>query len=129
MGYELHITRKEEWSDENGPEISAAEWKAVVRADPEMQVEYRYPGGRVVSDESKGDTIWIVGNEDRACFYFHNGNVVAKSPDREIVQKMWSLAQGLAARVQGDDGEFYDASGNPLPPALVQRSWWRFWGD
>jgi hypothetical protein len=31
-----------------------------------------------------------------------------EDPDPEILQKMWLLAQALSAKVQGDDGEFYD---------------------
>ena len=30
MGYDVHITRKQRWSDKNGPEIPLAEWIAVV---------------------------------------------------------------------------------------------------
>jgi hypothetical protein len=37
-----------------------------------------------------------------------------KNPDTEILQKMWSLAQPLSAKVQGDDGELYDSSGDQL---------------
>ena len=31
-----------------------------------------------------------------------------EDPDPEIRQKMWLLAQALSAKVQGDDGEFYN---------------------
>ena len=30
MGYEIHITRKTEWFDEDGPEISLEDWKAYI---------------------------------------------------------------------------------------------------
>ena len=52
---------------------------------------------------------------------------------------MWRLAQRLKAKVQGDDGEFYDRFGNPTPDASTTRSYWRsllrhlgfkfIWGD
>ena len=34
MGYEIHITRKTEWFDEYGPEISLEDWKAYIASDP-----------------------------------------------------------------------------------------------
>ena len=30
MGYELHITRKVNWSDEDGPAIALSEWQKLV---------------------------------------------------------------------------------------------------
>jgi hypothetical protein len=38
MGYELHITRKRDWSDA-GPEITLDEWLALVRSDPDMRLD------------------------------------------------------------------------------------------
>ena len=37
MGYELHITRRKDWADDEGPEITLAEWLALVADDPELQ--------------------------------------------------------------------------------------------
>ncbi|WP_157197703.1 MULTISPECIES: hypothetical protein [Methylomonas] len=37
MGYEVHITRKAEWFEEEGPEITIEEWKNYVVSDPEMR--------------------------------------------------------------------------------------------
>jgi hypothetical protein len=37
---------------------------------------------------------------------------------------MWRLAQALNAKVQGDDGEFYDCFGNPTPRAWTTQSYW-----
>lgn len=53
-----------------------------------------------------------------------HGNVVSKNPDREFRGKMWRLAQALNAKVQGDDGEFYDCFGNPTPRAWTTQSYW-----
>jgi hypothetical protein len=39
MGCEVRITRKQRWSDEEGPEIPLAEWISVVAADPEMRLD------------------------------------------------------------------------------------------
>ena len=39
MGYELHITRAESWSENAGAEITADEWLTVVRLDPELEID------------------------------------------------------------------------------------------
>jgi hypothetical protein len=122
MGYDLHITRKQHWSDDNGPEIALAEWIAVVGADQEMRLdgvaETRVGGGSTLRIKNEGLSVWTAWSrhsENRmAWFSFHEGNVTAKNPDLEIRRKMWSLSQALSAKVQGDDGEFYDASGNQV---------------
>jgi len=36
------------------------------------------------------------------------GNLSIKNPDEECLAKMRQIAARLQARVQGDDGEFYD---------------------
>ncbi len=38
MGYEVHITHKKEWSDEDGPRIIGSEWQARVASDPETVI-------------------------------------------------------------------------------------------
>jgi hypothetical protein len=38
------------------------------------------------------------------------GNFSIKNPDEECLAKMRQIAKALGARVQGDDGEFYDES-------------------
>jgi hypothetical protein len=126
MGYDLHITRKKNWDgfeDEHGPEISFAEWMAVVNADPEFRLEghldMRRPDGSVFRQPLAVWTSWSQHREDgdMVPFALIHGNVVVKNPDEEICRKMWRIAQVLNAKVQGDDGEFYDSSGNPAEAA------------
>jgi hypothetical protein len=139
LGYDVHITRKPGWSDLDGPQISLAEWVAVVEGDPEMRLdgyaEAKVPNG-MLRIERDGLAVWIAysghmkaGN--MAWFDFRNGNIAVKNPDSEILTKMWSLAQRLSATVQGDEGELYDATGNIIrstPATLPTRKpWWRFW--
>ncbi|MCA9419072.1 MAG: hypothetical protein KC917_22550 [Candidatus Omnitrophica bacterium] len=38
MGYDLHITRAEEWIYNEGREISKEEWLAYVESDPELSL-------------------------------------------------------------------------------------------
>jgi hypothetical protein len=122
MGYDLHITRKQCWSDENGPEIALAEWIAVVAADRDMRLdgfaETRVGDGSILRIKNEGLSVWTAwsrhSENGMAWFSFRLGNVTVKNPDLEIRRKMWSLSQALSAKVQGDDWEFYDASGNQL---------------
>jgi hypothetical protein len=64
-----------------------------------------------------------------AWFLYRKGYVTVKNPDEEIIRKMWSIAQALSAKVQGDDSEVYDSSARAsLPDADPPgKSWWRFW--
>ena len=133
MGYDLHITRKKNWDgweDEHGPEISFDEWMAVVNADPELTldgyVNVRRPDSSIFRQPIAVWTAWSKHGEGggMAWIGLQRGNVVVKNPDWEIRRKMWRLAQVLHARVQGDDGEFYDCFGNPTRDASTTQSYW-----
>jgi hypothetical protein len=124
MGYDVHITRKLKRSDDSGPRIQLAEWIALVEADPEMRLdgfaETRVGGGAILRIKGEGLSVWTAysrhdENGPKAWFNFWEGKIRVKNPDTEILRKMWSLAQALAANVQGDGGELYDASGQQLP--------------
>jgi hypothetical protein len=120
MGYDVHITRREDWADA-GQDISLDEWLAVVAADPELRLdgyaESPIAGGRgVFRTERPGIAVWTAWSRHRegdtmAWIDHGSGNVSATNPDAEIRRKMWALAQRLAAKVQGDDGETYDETG------------------
>lgn len=86
MGYDLHITRREDWTDETGPEISLEEWNELVE---------RHSATDVV----------------RGALYWERGEVIAKNPDVALVRQMVAMAERLGGRVQGDDGEIYDPDG------------------
>ena len=136
MGYDLHITRKKNWDgfeDEQGPQISADEWIALVHADAEMRLdgfcEVRLPEGKVFRVDHPSIAVWTAwshhgGHGDMAWFHHHHDNVAVKNPDREIRRKMWRLAERLGAKVQGDDGEYYDRFGNPTDDASKARTYW-----
>ena len=150
MGYELHITRKAFWSDQEGETITLDEWIEYVNSDPEMRLdgyaEARVPDG-VLRVESPGLSVWTAyagheksghgKNGNMAWFDHFNGNIDVKNPDQEIIRKMYQIARSLHAKVQGDDGECYDENGHiirqqeepatgVMPKAAI-RKWWRFW--
>src|SRR5688500_5284834 len=99
MGYDLHITRADDWAQNDGAEISAEEWLALVQSDPELTLE---PGAGPYfarwSGPSRYPDPWLDWSE---------GNVNTKNPDSALLRKMVQLASRLGARVQGDDGELY----------------------
>ncbi len=140
MGYGVHITKKKYWFDEEGPTISLQEWLSVVKNDPEMRhdgyAEAETGEGNALRITSEGLSVWLAysghGKDgNMAWFDFREGNIAVKNPDTEILRKMHLLAQALSAKVQGDEGEEYDASGNQFgvesPTPTPRKPWWKFW--
>jgi len=122
MGYEIHVTRKENWFDEDGPAISIEEWSKLVASDSEMRMdgfaEATTPDGSTLRVENDGLAVWMAysGHDESgnmAWFRFGGGNIIVKNPDMEILKKTWQIAQQLSAKVQGDDCELYDKNGDP----------------
>ncbi|MFD5922551.1 hypothetical protein ACFVYP_38395 [Kitasatospora sp. NPDC058201] len=105
MGYDLHITRRENWWDREGEHIRAVEWDAAVTADPCL-VAVPLPEG---CQERVAETVlWRNGKPYGEALWWRAGRVVAKHPSDALVVTMCRLAKALEARVQGDDGEYYD---------------------
>ncbi|MDB4213880.1 hypothetical protein N9741_03310 [Octadecabacter sp.] len=132
MGYNLYITRKDEWFDEHGVEIELDEWLAVIEEDPHLK-----PHAEMVATDPSA-AVWV--NKDgggRMWFWLDEGNIVGKNPRPDAVAKMHAISVLLDAKLIGDEGEHYDASGNashpdfPAPEAnkagTNARPWWKFW--
>lgn len=99
MGYDLHITRREFWSDDEGPAITLEEWSAYARGDAEIEADPENPAPenwRLARHAQKWPLWW----DER-------GEVYTKSPDAAAIGKMVWIARALSATVQGDDGEIY----------------------
>lgn len=113
MGYDVHITRKTEWSDEAGPRITEDEWRAYVASDPELVMT-----GFAKCETAQGETIKISqplmtewrhhSSRSPVWLSYFEGNLSIKNPDAECLAKMRQIAAKLQARVQGDEGEYYD---------------------
>ena len=139
MGYNLHITRKEDWSDEDDSnEIKLTEWTDYIRSDNEMRLEGKASAttdnGDEVTYHNNGLAIWTSysknGFDDNyAWFDLRGGNVTVKNPDNEIINKMIDIAGRLNAKVQGDDGETYDTKIFTTEKQIMKdkRPWWKFW--
>lgn len=147
MGYDVHITRKQHWADQVGQRIELDEWLRYVEGDAEMRLdgaaEAAFVDGGTLRVEGPGIAVWVAysghGSDGNMAWFDHfEDRVTVKNPDREILRKMFAVAQALDARVLGDEGEGYDADGGAvwdepirevdLVAADAQRPWWRFWG-
>jgi hypothetical protein len=112
VGYDLHITRREDWIDE-GDDITAAEWLAYVERDPELQL---------LPEQGPYFAMWRGECEyEEPWFDWKNGQIYTKNPDKAIVNKMLAMAREFAAKVEGDDGETYERGEQidqprPAPP-------------
>ena len=105
MGYDLHITRKEHWSDEDGSEISLSEWVKYSQNDSDIKPD----------PDNPGDENWMIISDSWSwpIWWEKNGELRTKNPEPAAIQKLISIAIALDARVLGDDGEIYrnDSSG------------------
>jgi hypothetical protein len=45
---------------------------------------------------------------------FGAGKIVVNNPDPPMLRRMHEIALAFGAQVEGDDGELYDAEGNPI---------------
>jgi hypothetical protein len=144
MGYDIHITRKARWSDNDGPTLTLEEWLDYVSRDEEMRAdgfaETATPNGEIIRIENPGIAVWTAysghGVDEKMAWFCHfKDRITVKNPDTETVRKMHKIATFTGARVQGDEGEEYDANGEIMQSAFVTKasgssakmSWWRFW--
>ena len=140
MGYEVHITRKSTWFEEDGPTISLNEWLDYVSSDAEMRAdgyaEAQTPDG-VVRIDDPGIAVWteypghaVDGN--MAWFCHFGDRITVKNPDESILTKMHQIASTLNAWVQGDEGEVYGPDGkcqetHASISSSRHKPWWKFW--
>ena len=107
-GREVHISRRVNWWELDGGQISAGEFKAAVAEDADLAMV-------TVPDVWRWEPRWIAeittgaGPEPRENLVWRAGRIVARHPSAALIAKMCELAKTLGARVQGDDGEYYDA--------------------
>lgn len=114
MGYDLHTTRRSEWSDseENQNDISLKEWLSYIKTDNELQLSNTYqikvPGSKTDSMIAPGFCEWINHpSNEKPYFDYHDGNISTKNPDEDTIKKMIAIAKLLNAKVQSDDVETY----------------------
>jgi len=145
MGYDVHITRKNDWLDDDGEEISISEWKNYISSDPEMRLdgyaEAITPNG-TLRVESEGMAVWLNWSKHEkdggmAWMDHSGGNVISTNPDDEVLKKMFEISLILNAKVQGEECEVYDADGQSnwkelkeeglRLRKLMDKKWWQLW--
>ncbi|HET6575357.1 MAG TPA: hypothetical protein VFG68_17250 [Fimbriiglobus sp.] len=116
MGYDLHITRAQHWTDSKSKPIRLPEWLAYLGSDPEMRLDNvavaKVKGKPVLAYENEGLAVWTAWSKhepdgNMAWFDHRDSEIVVKNPDEEIIAKMKRIAKALKARVIGDEGETY----------------------
>jgi hypothetical protein len=99
VGFDVHITRADEWSRNENQEILADEWLAFVDADPELT---RDPENGAYA------AAWVdKANFPDAWLDWFEGNIYTTNPDPATVEKMLQISAHFQAHVQGDDGKVY----------------------
>lgn len=128
MGYDVHITRKEFWSDPEGPRIERNEWEGYVSSDKD-----------VFSDPNNGDDDFLIklaSIEQPAWYDSELGEIYTKNPSKEVMTKLWVIAEALSASVLGDDDEKYGANGELVQNLELQelldrpsakKKFWQVW--
>ncbi|HTO85320.1 MAG TPA: hypothetical protein VMQ73_24080 [Methylomirabilota bacterium] len=119
MSYDVHIARAPDWSESETAAITLEEWIAYARSDLELRVEVvdgrtesTLPTGEILSKKVKGLVAWLGQHGKTLAWFSHSGGSIdSRNPDTATLRKMHAIAEALSARVQGDEGEFYDASG------------------
>ena len=119
MSYDLHVHRAADWMESSEQPIGRTEWEMWVEETPDFRFDETISVS--YSDDERGDwtetgAVWTAHPDGRqwASFY-DDGAVMTGNPDEHVVRRMAQVAASLGARLQGDDGEFYDADGDPLP--------------
>ena len=103
MGYDVHITRRNSWSDDGEPAITKQEWQAILACDSDLE-----PVG-------DGDNAQMLDSSRRVArfFWYSSGEIFVKKPNKPVLMKMLAIAEQLGARVIGDDDEVYSRDGQP----------------
>ena len=131
MGYDVHITRKSDWGDEEGPTIPLEEWREYLSKDNEMrlmeQAEASGANGGPIRMVNEGAAIWTAysaykSDGEEVWFWHSVDEITVKYPSPEVRAKMYQIASALGATVQGDEGEVYGPDGEELEGAPGEES-------
>lgn len=101
MGYDLHITRAERWTESAETPIGYDEWVSYADATDSL-----LPAGTLhLNEDPLEQTIYTIQSGPR--LHWWRGEVVITGADQAQANKLRMHAEALAARLQGDDGELY----------------------
>lgn len=98
-GYDVHVTKKEHWTDENDICINKADWKKYLETNSSIQVDH---------DSIEDSYLVYINNDEYAMWIDYKGcDLMTKNPNTEFINKLIEISKALDAKVQGDDGEVY----------------------
>jgi hypothetical protein len=104
VSYDLHIIRSHDWTNASDDPISFEEWISHARADPSLADA----GVLSLRDvEPSEQTVFAFG-PDGTSFHWWRGEIVVTLAAEGDIARLLPIARALNARVQGDDGEFYE---------------------
>jgi hypothetical protein len=106
VGYDLHITRADYWTDHALYPISLAEWVAVADAEPRIT---RHREG----DKGPNYTFTNADGESRHLGWWDGMITIWKGHD--VAAELAVVAQKLGARLVGDEFEEYHTDGGETP--------------
>jgi hypothetical protein len=128
MGVEFHITRAENWFENEEVQITAEEWLQYIASDSELKLH---------TENGEYYAIWLGKSKyEEPWFDWSSGNIYTKWPDTALYRKMLQIAEKLNAKVQDDDVTVYlsadDWEFDPTLPAeaisnkpIQNISWWQ----
>ena len=103
MGYHVSITRQRHGSKSD---IPLDEWLAHVRATSDLQFETPTSTDKA-SEFTRSIHAARWSGADDAWLGWSHGEIWTKNPPEELIRYMLTIAPKFAARVRGDEGEFY----------------------
>lgn len=109
MGWEMHITRAECWTESETQPIGSEEWVQLVNHDEELAFDRR--NGEFHAIWKGQETCWLE---------WRDGEIYSKSPTQPLYEKMLEIATALNAHLRDDDDRPY-----LLPGDLLNPSWAR----
>jgi hypothetical protein len=115
MGYDLHITKAEDWTEASAQPISTNELTQLIASDPDLVVSTAdyYDRTAEEGDTERIHAILWTAHPEEVSLWFQDGEITAKNPDDLTIVKMLEIAERLHARVLGDDGEAYELTSSP----------------
>lgn len=142
MSYRLYVTRRKNWSDSDGPVITHTEWMSYIQMDKSLRldVELSRDSDPVVAAREKEPThaVWKETDDKSdptigGVFWLDDGNIMSDDPKLAARIKLFLIADGLQATLQGQKGEIYGPFGEPekgrrkLRDSGRRRRWWHLW--
>ncbi|AHJ76155.1 hypothetical protein [Kosakonia sacchari] len=106
MGWEMHITRAECWSESETQPIGSEEWVQLVSHDDELAFDRR--NGEFHAIWKGQETCWLEWSD---------GAITTTSPAEPLYCKMLEIASALKAQVRDDDDRLYLLPGDLLNPS------------